>query len=156
MHASAVFVKNNFGKIPTCIKRLEKKGATIYDVIYVFNYIKSRIQLLPPGDERQKLAVYYQKNVLNNPGFKAVHSYLYNGAITDKLTRWSREELQLVVNVPIANDEIERIFSVSKAFYRSNRMAFNFGNLRLKLLAMNIMKKVIFNLLLTKICKIKI
>lgn len=140
---SAKFVSINFKKIPGYIKKLESKSAKVKDGLNILLKVGRQLSALPISEERQRLTKYFIKRVMNNPGLTAIRKYASpNQQITDKMVKWEPEDLNLARNAPVANDDIEGVFSVSKAFYRANRMAFNFDNLRLKLIAKNILKKV--------------
>lgn len=140
----AVFVRYYFGEIPGHIAFMESETATFREVIIRMCEVEEKMMTLPDSPFKTYIMEYFRKNVAANPGFKNVMEYFNNGSKNGVLKNWSDEDLECIDNLSAANDDIERIFSVSKALLRTNRQAFNFENFRMKMMSNNVLRKVMW------------
>lgn len=80
-----------------------------------------------PEEVKKKFESVFTKN----KGYTVLCSYLANRKIGSPLTLWSKEDLKVLKNLPLASSDVERVFSIYKIMFRSNRRKFLFKNFSL-------------------------
>lgn len=138
----AEYVQYFIGDLPRHIKFMEKDDIRMDEALDRMADVQDKVLSLPDSIFKESILSYFRNNIMDNPGLNAVMNYMYDGTVSGTLLQWSADDLLVIYNLSCANDDIERIFSVSRAFLRSNRQAFNFENLRMKLMSNNVLKKV--------------
>lgn len=120
-------ISQHFSCLVTTIKQLQKRGCSLAQVCEIVAKLREELENDMEIDE--EICEKVERVFDNNEGLLAminVNDCISNGVMQNLPDNWDNEDARRMKFAPLTCSDVERSFSIYKAYYRSHRQSMNF------------------------------